>query len=493
MLDNVIKKILNEATNNTSRGSYVSPLLPGYREFEKNINAPFTEYVTDWDDAMLDHDSLDGKMSTDKKTIKKREKAAEKLQKKVKKTEDDSFVYAGDAGVMNGIPLQNIDAKPIKNYDPKKTTVSLDGVVKRISKQIKEATSDSAGNKGSFIPPLQPGIRYFKKNTSGPFEIPVSKYKSPDLEYDSYDGKMERTKNQRKKEEDAAKKIFNKIKNNPFSTFSDEDGNVINQYPGKTETIVPIKEWVLLDDILLNEDLAVWFGTKKKPKGSKQPKGPWVDICRKVDGKHPPCGRSDTDKGAYPKCRAAGVAGKMSDSEKRSACQQKRRAEKKDTQTGKGQKPIMTSHKKINEVMLRKFRITEREITKIVSKLLKEQPEPDKKLSLLCQNDIVKNSFKEFNLTYNNSQDMHGGPNNGGFKRIFLNPDKNIPRETYDTSTVVLDAVPIENVSLEFLNQTELDNPGDSILFFSYKSQAAYFCTPIGGTDPEWITYLNSI
>ena len=34
----------------------------------------------------------------------------------------------------------------------------------------------------------------------------------------------------------------------------------------------------------------------------------------------------------------------MSDSEKRSACQQKRRAEKKDTQTGKGQKPVMTHY-----------------------------------------------------------------------------------------------------------------------------------------------------
>jgi hypothetical protein len=95
----------------------------------------------------------------------------------------------------------------------------------------------------------------------------------------------------------------------------------------------------------LSEDLAVWFGNKKKPKGSKQPKGPWVNICSKKDGKHPPCGRSDTDKGAYPKCRAAGVASKMSDYEKKAACAQKRRAEKKDTQTGKGQKPVMTSYK----------------------------------------------------------------------------------------------------------------------------------------------------
>ena len=39
-----------------------------------------------------------------------------------------------------------------------------------------------------------------------------------------------------------------------------------------------------------------------------------------------------------------GVAGKMSDSAKKSACQQKRTAEKKDTQTGKGQKPVMTHY-----------------------------------------------------------------------------------------------------------------------------------------------------
>ena len=91
---------------------------------------------------------------------------------------------------------------------------------------------------------------------------------------------------------------------------------------------------------ILKEDLAVWFGTKKKPKG------PWVNICRKDEnGKHPPCGRPDTSKGAYPKCRAAGVAGKMSDSQKKAACSQKRKAEKKDTQTGKGQKPVMTSYK----------------------------------------------------------------------------------------------------------------------------------------------------
>ena len=202
-----------------------------------------------------------------------------------------------------------------------------------IKKVLKEATSDGGG-RGSYIAPLMPGVRKFKNTDTAPFTIPVSKYDSPMLEFDSYDGKMDETKKQIKKIESKAKKVTNYIAKHPYSTFSDDDGNNINPTPGKNKKMVPIKE-----------DLAVWFGTKKKPKGSKQPKGPWVDICRKVNGKHPPCGRSDSDSGAYPKCRAVGVAGKMSDSAKKAACQQKRKAEKKDTQTGKGQKPIMTSYK----------------------------------------------------------------------------------------------------------------------------------------------------
>lgn len=215
-----------------------------------------------------------------------------------------------------------------------------------IKKILREATSDSAGgSRGSYIAPLQPGLRKFNKNQLTPFEIPVSNYDSPLLSYDSYDGSMSETKKQIKNIESKAKKVTNYIKKHPNSTFSDEDGNIINPTPGKKLKVVPVKESSKIIDDTILEDLAVWFGTKKKPKGSKQPKGPWVDICRKVDGKHPPCGRQDTSKGAYPKCRAAGVAGKMSDSQKKAACQQKRKAEKNDPQTGKGQKPVMTSYK----------------------------------------------------------------------------------------------------------------------------------------------------
>lgn len=97
---------------------------------------------------------------------------------------------------------------------------------------------------------------------------------------------------------------------------------------------------------ILKEDLAVWFGTKKKPKGSKQSAGPWVNICGKKDGGgHPPCGRAEGESKGYPKCRAAGVAAKMTAAQKTAACAQKRRAETKNPKVGKGNKPTMVSYK----------------------------------------------------------------------------------------------------------------------------------------------------
>jgi hypothetical protein len=214
-------------------------------------------------------------------------------------------------------------------------------IQKIVKKIIREANSDRYA--GYYNGPLSMGEVEWDNNSLAPFTKEVSNYFNAELQYDSYDGSLDSHKKDRKKLESKSKRISNY--NKKHHQNNDEDGGIINQTPGKGKKIVPVNEWVELDSINLNEDLAVWFGKKKKPKGSSQPKGPWVDICRKVDGKHPPCGRSDSDKGSYPKCRAAGVAGKMTDSQKKSACQQKRRAEKKDTQSGKGQKPVMTSYK----------------------------------------------------------------------------------------------------------------------------------------------------
>ena len=212
---------------------------------------------------------------------------------------------------------------------------------------INETTSTSSGGRGSYIAPLQHGLRPFKKDTLAPFTDSVSDYDSPLLQYDSYDGKMDERRKQIKQIEKTARKVTDYIKRHPYSTFSDDDGNNINQFPkGKNKLgIVPVKEWIEITDDLLTEDLAVWFGTKKKPKGSSQPKGPWVNICRKKEGGgHPPCGRPEASDKGYPKCRAAGVASKMTDDQKKSACQQKRNVEKTHSKTGTGNKPKLVSY-----------------------------------------------------------------------------------------------------------------------------------------------------
>jgi hypothetical protein len=214
-----------------------------------------------------------------------------------------------------------------------------------IKKVLNEATSDGGG-RGSYVAPLQPGLRDFEKGSLQPFNIPVSNYNSAMLEFDSYDGKMDETPKQIKKIEDKTKKITNLLKKYRNKTTSGNNGNNINQTPNKGLKMVPINEWVEITEDTVVEDLGVWFGTKKKPKGSSQPKGPWVNICRKKEGGgHPPCGRPEADSKGYPKCRAAGVASKMTDAQKRAACQQKRREEKKNPKSGTGNSPTMTSYK----------------------------------------------------------------------------------------------------------------------------------------------------
>ena len=93
----------------------------------------------------------------------------------------------------------------------------------------------------------------------------------------------------------------------------------------------------------MNEDLNKWFKEK------------WVNIGKKVDGKHPPCGTSGEKKG-YAKCVPAAKAAGMSKKEKESATRRKRDAQNdagrggKDS-SGQGKKPINVSTKTKNETM----------------------------------------------------------------------------------------------------------------------------------------------
>jgi hypothetical protein len=200
-----------------------------------------------------------------------------------------------------------------------------------IRKIIKEVSG--AGISGAYSGPLVLGPQIWKDNQVGPFTEPVYKYTNAQLAYQEADGDFTESPEERKKIEQRTKKLskINMEKKKTYRGQNDEEGSAINP----TMSGEPLKE-----------DLAVWFGTKKKPKGSKQPKGPWVNICRKKEGGgHPPCGRPEADSKGYPKCRAAGVASKMTDAQKKSACQQKRKAEKSDPKVGTGNKPTMTSYK----------------------------------------------------------------------------------------------------------------------------------------------------
>ena len=207
-------------------------------------------------------------------------------------------------------------------------------------KHIKEATG--SGSSGHYKVPIVLAPQDWTKDQLGPFNIPVYKYDNAELAYEEADGDFKETPKMRKKIENRTDKLsrIDAYLKSFYTGQNDEEGSAINP----TISGEPLKE------SFLKEDLAVWFGKKKAPKGSSEPKGPWVNICRKKEGGgHPPCGRPEASDKGYPKCRAAGVAGKMTDSQKRSACQQKRRVEKLNPKSGTGNKPKMVSYKPKNE------------------------------------------------------------------------------------------------------------------------------------------------
>ena len=218
-------------------------------------------------------------------------------------------------------------------------------------KHINEATG--SGSAGNFKIPIVLAPEDWQEDQLAPFNIPVYSYVNAELAYEEADGDFKESPEKRAQIEKRTKKLskLDQYLKQFYTGQNDEDGSAINP----TMNGGPLKE------PLIKEDLAVWFGTKKKPKGSKQPAGPWVNICRKVDGKHPPCGRPEAKDKGYPKCRAVGVASKMSSSQKKSACQQKRTAEKSHSKAGTGNKPKMVSYKPKNEGL-----------TELIRKVLRE-------------------------------------------------------------------------------------------------------------------------
>ena len=118
----------------------------------------------------------------------------------------------------------------------------LRDIINKVKQKIVSEATNDGGGRGSYIGPMQPGTKEFDKSALQPFNTPVSKYNDAMLSYDSYDGKMDETKKQIKKIERKAKKGSDYLKKHPNLTSSDDDGNNINQTPGKGAKMVPIKE-----------------------------------------------------------------------------------------------------------------------------------------------------------------------------------------------------------------------------------------------------------
>lgn len=131
------------------------------------------------------------------------------------------------------------------------------------------------------------------------------------------------------------------------------------------EDLIYVEE-SLINGEVLKEDLGRWFKEK------------WVDVSRKIDGKHPPCGRksADGEKGrkGYPKCRPQKKVSKetpktvssYSKKEKKAMTAQKRRAEKKDPKPGKGNKPTFTRFDE-SQTIYESFKVNENEYKKILN------------------------------------------------------------------------------------------------------------------------------
>ena len=302
-----IIEFMNEATSERgSRGSYSLPVQSGLKKFDKTQLSPFDISVSKFDNAELNYDSLDGQLSTDKKKVKKMESKSKKISNYKK----------------NHPSLSDDDGDVLNPYMSK-----INEWVEIIDE------SDSSTTAGLYNGPVEIGMKKWRESELGPYKEFVNTNVNK-------------------------KKVKSKLKNNIEKTVGMWEKGKDGSYEIETHDTHTIKE-----------DLGVWFGTKKKPKGSKQPKGPWVNICRKKEGGgHPPCGRPEADSKGYPKCRAAGVASKMTDAQKRAACQQKRRAEKSEPKTGTGNSPTMTSYKprKQNE----NYKLTESQLKKLIGEVL---------------------------------------------------------------------------------------------------------------------------
>ena len=152
---------------------------------------------------------------------------------------------------------------------------------------------------------------------------------------------------------------------------------------------------------VLTEDLKRWFKEK------------WVDVSKKVDGKHPPCGRKDADGKSYPKCRPSKkvsketpkIASSYDKKEKKAMTSQKRRAEKKDPKIGKGNKPTMT---RFDETEIK--RIVMSEINKLNKVIYEDEFGSVEETNFIPNDFLLEAEYQGRKVTLNKPFLTPGGP-----------------------------------------------------------------------------------
>jgi len=352
--------------------------------------------------------------------------------------------------------------------------------------RISEATG--SGSAGHFKVPIVLSPQPWTEDQVAPFTNPVYSYNNAELAYEEADGDYKETPEERariEKRTDRIAKIDRYLKSFYTGQNDDEGSNVADIEPPEKiiqQAVGPLKE-----------DLAVWFGKKKAPKGSSQPKGPWVNICRKKEGGgHPPCGRPDSDSKGYPKCRAAGVAAKMTDSQKKSACSQKRREEKKDPKIGKGNKPTMVSYKPKNESMKKTIRLTENDLIRIIKKVITEQTEPKKGdyITLRCINPNPNNNSGkiidqvEYSDYLENSKPLSDNlilqkPSGLPYDEVFSSDDG---KDTYNLN--------IELIKGDVLKRA-LNINDDNTYMMTYNVGGRFYCSTKTTLSPTWKSFFQ--
>ena len=145
ILNKVKQELIKEATSDSGgRGSYVGPMRPGIKEFDKTALQPFNVPVSKYNDAMLAYDSYDGKMSLPKKQTSKIERKAKKESDYLKK--HPNLTLSDDDG-------NNINQTP--------------GYKKKIV-PIKEASTTITS--GVYNGPIELGLKKWRKEHLGPFQ-----------------------------------------------------------------------------------------------------------------------------------------------------------------------------------------------------------------------------------------------------------------------------------------------------------------------------------